>query len=441
MGKLLSNPKVLVALIAALVVFFVALLGGALGAAFGGGFLGSPIPHIQLAAETVVEIGGYSLNNTAIMFWAAGLLLLFLAWRATRRMKDVPGRLQSLFEAIVEFFDNTADSVAGGARAGRRYLPVVLSIFLIVLFSNWLGIFPGVGTIGRIETVKEFVEHRVEQRTRELDKSSNSKTKLIDDACLRRNVDDHDERALQEVLCQNAGEQFVVFDGSLITLGRTEATKVRLDQVADVGEFLAHRTTDTLVEAQLAEGKVRALSAKQKEKGDDFGDLLGKKAGILVPYLRGSSTDLNMTLAVAIFAMVTIQIWGIRALGGRTYASKFFVNPIKHGPIMAFVGFLEAFAEIARTISFTFRLFGNMFAGEVLLIAMGFLLPLIGMLPFLGLELFVGLIQAFVFAMLTLVFGVSASAHHGEELDEGTAHGTERAQPGAGQPHHAPQMR
>ncbi len=441
MGKLLSNPKVLVALIAALVVFFVALLGGALGAVFGGGFLGSPIPHIQLAAEPVAKIGGFTLNNTTIMFWAAGLLLLFLSWRATRRMKDVPGRLQSLFEAIVEFFDNTANSVAGGARAGRRYLPVMLSIFLIVLFSNWLGVLPGVGTIGRIETVKEFVKHRVEQRTRELDKSSNSKTKLIRAACLRANVDDHDERALQEVLCQNAGEHFVVFDGSLITLGRTEATKVRLDQVADVEGFLAQKVTAAEVNKQIEGGSVRHLSKKQEADCDRCGSLVGKQAGILVPYLRGSSTDLNTTLAVAIFAMVTVQIWGIRALGGRTYASKFFVNPIKHGPIMAFVGFLEAFAEIARTISFTFRLFGNMFAGEVLLIAMGFLLPLIGMVPFLGLELFVGLIQAFVFGMLTLVFGVSASAHHGEERDEGTAHGTERPQPGAGQPHLAPEMR
>lgn len=66
-------------------------------------------------------------------------------------------------------------------------------------------------------------------------------------------------------------------------------------------------------------------------------------------------------------------------------------------------------------ISFTFRLFGNIFAGEILLIAMGFLFPLIGIIPFLGLELFVGLVQAFIFAMLTLVFATSATVGHGEE--------------------------
>ena len=80
-----------------------------------------------------------------------------------------------------------------------------------------------------------------------------------------------------------------------------------------------------------------------------------------------------------------------------------------------FVGVLEMFGELARVVSFTFRLFGNMFAGEVLLIAMGFLLPLIGIIPFLGLELFIGLIQAFIFAMLTLVFGAMAVMPHGEE--------------------------
>lgn len=439
MGKLLSNPKVLVALVAVLIVFLVALAGGALGAVFGGGFLGSPIPHIQLAAEPVARIGGFTLNNTTIMFWAAGLLLVALSWRATRRMQDVPGRMQGLFEAIVEFFDNTADSVAGGARAGRRFLPVMLSIFLIVLVSNWLGILPGVGTVGQVETVHQFVEHRVEQRAKELDGDSKSPTRLIDAVCIRNGVDDHHERALQEVLCQNKAELFVVFDGSLITLGRTENTKVRLDQVAEVEKFLAGEISVAEVDHQIEEGKVLRLTPTQdKKRCGQCEDLVGKQAGILVPYLRGSSTDLNTTLAVAIFAMVTVQIWGIRAVGGRAYASKFLVNPLKAGPIMTIVGLLEAFSEVARTISFTFRLFGNMFAGEVMLIAMGFLLPLIGMLPFLGLELFVGLIQAFVFAMLTLVFGVSASAHHGGESHEEAGH-EEQAHAGAGQPQHAAQ--
>ncbi len=423
MGKFLSNPKVIVGLVAALAVFFIALAGGALGASFGGGFLGSPIPHIQLAAEPVANIGGYTLNNTTIMFWASGILLLSLVWLATRKMTEIPGRMQGLFEAIVEFFDSTADSVAGGPKAGRRYLPVMLGIFLIVLFSNWLGILPGIGTIGKVETVAEFVEHRVEHRAHELDKGK-AETKLIGSACLRPAVKDHHDRAFIEVLCENANEHFVVFDGRLIKPGRTEQTKVGLDQVVEVDELLAGRITVSEAEHQIEEGIVLHLSAGQKADCKQCGDLTGKRAGILVPYLRGSSTDLNTTLAVALFAMVAVQIWGIRALGGRAYAGKFFVNPFTKGPILTGVGFLEMFGEIARTISFTFRLFGNMFAGEILLIAMGFLLPVIGMLPFLGLELFVGLIQAFVFGMLALVFGVSASAHHGEEDHGGGSRGS-----------------
>ena len=85
------------------------------------------------------------------------------------------------------------------------------------------------------------------------------------------------------------------------------------------------------------------------------------------------------------------------------------------GPIGFFVGILEGIGEIARLISFTFRLFGNIFAGEVLLIAMAFLMPIIGIIPFLGLELFVGVIQAFIFAMLTLVFASLATISHGGE--------------------------
>ena len=72
------------------------------------------------------------------------------------------------------------------------------------------------------------------------------------------------------------------------------------------------------------------------------------------------------------------------------------------------------FGELAKTISFTFRLFGNMFAGEIVLISMGFLLPMIGMIPFMGLELFVGVIQALIFSMLTLVFGIMAATSHSE---------------------------
>ncbi|MCF1193475.1 F0F1 ATP synthase subunit A, partial [Mangrovimonas sp. AS39] len=93
------------------------------------------------------------------------------------------------------------------------------------------------------------------------------------------------------------------------------------------------------------------------------------------------------------------------------YGGKFFVNPFKD-PIGSFIGFLELFSELAKMISFSFRLFGNIFAGEVLLMIVSFLAPYGAPLPFLGLELFVGLVQGLVFAILTLVFIQIATVDH-----------------------------
>ena len=99
-----------------------------------------------------------------------------------------------------------------------------------------------------------------------------------------------------------------------------------------------------------------------------------------------------------------------------SYLKKFFAWDFYKkggfGVIDIFVGILEFVSELSRIVSFTFRLFGNIFAGEVLLIAMAFLIPLVGLIPFLGLEVFVGAIQAFIFSMLTLVFATAATSHH-----------------------------
>ena len=129
-----------------------------------------------------------------------------------------------------------------------------------------------------------------------------------------------------------------------------------------------------------------------------------------MPFLRSANTDVNMTLAIALVAMFMVHMWGFTTLGFFGHMGK-FIN-FRSGPIGLFVGVLEAISEVARVISFTFRLFGNIFAGEVLLVAMAFLLPLVGIIPFLGLELFVGMIQAFIFAMLTLVFATMATVSH-----------------------------
>jgi F-type H+-transporting ATPase subunit a len=115
---------------------------------------------------------------------------------------------------------------------------------------------------------------------------------------------------------------------------------------------------------------------------------------------RSPAADLNFTLAYAVISVIMTNIIGMMAVGVLPHISKFlnFKNPIAF-----FIGILELISELAKIISLSFRLFGNVFAGEVLLTIVAFLAPYFVPLPFLGLELFVGLIQAFVFATLTLV--------------------------------------
>ncbi|TSC58535.1 MAG: ATP synthase subunit a [Candidatus Peregrinibacteria bacterium Greene0416_19] len=134
---------------------------------------------------------------------------------------------------------------------------------------------------------------------------------------------------------------------------------------------------------------------------------------MMLPLLRSMNADVNMTLAIAVISVVMTQVFGIALLGVGPHLSKFFVAPWKD-PIMSFVGILELIAEFAKIISFTFRLFGNIFAGEVLLVVIAFLVPYLAPLPFLGLEIFVGFIQGLVFALLTVVFLKIATVAHGE---------------------------
>ena len=126
-----------------------------------------------------------------------------------------------------------------------------------------------------------------------------------------------------------------------------------------------------------------------------------------VPLLRGNTTDLNTTLALALIAFIVIQYYGMKELGVTRYLTKFFNFS---NPISFFTGLLEVVSEFSKVLSFSFRLFGNIFAGEVLLVIIAFLMPILASFPFLLLETFVGLVQAIVFSMLTAVFILNATA-------------------------------
>src|SRR3972149_2949743 len=130
-----------------------------------------------------------------------------------------------------------------------------------------------------------------------------------------------------------------------------------------------------------------------------------------IPLFRGPNADLNTTLALALISVGFTQYVSIKSHGFKGYIAR-FIN-IKN-PINFFVGILELSSEFSKVLSFSFRLFGNIFAGEVLLAVMVFLIPILVPVPFLFLEVFVGFIQALVFTMLTAIFIVVASEVHHE---------------------------
>jgi F-type H+-transporting ATPase subunit a len=239
--------------------------------------------NISIAAEPLFTLGGVSITNSLMIGALVSVLLMIILTSLVRKRQAVPGRVQAAVEVTFEALVDLIESVTHDKAQARKFFPLVATIFLFVLFSNWAGLLPGVGTVGL-------------------------------------NAEHHGEATI-------------------------------------------------------------------------------------IPFLRSTSADLNFTLALSLIVVFVVQFAGIAALGVRKYGAKFFISPF-HKPygIGTLVGILELISEIGKTISFTFRLFGNVFAGEVLLTVMLHLVPYALPVPFLMMEVFVGLIQALVFAMLTLVF-------------------------------------
>ncbi len=159
----------------------------------------------------------------------------------------------------------------------------------------------------------------------------------------------------------------------------------------------------------------------------------GNEGLSFVPFLRSGTADINTTIGLALMAVLGSNIFGIFSIGVWKTLNKYvnlkalghMVTKVRHdptillvAPIMFFVGILELIGEAAKVASLSFRLFGNVFAGEVLLGSMAALLAYILPVPFLFLEVFVGLIQALIFSMLTLVYFTIASEDHDEEHHE-----------------------
>ena len=321
-------------------------------------FLRGPTPAISIKAETIQTVGPVDITNTMLTSWIVVIIMITTVYLGTRRRDLVPRGFQNMFEAALEAFYNFVVSVAG-EKNGRRFFPVVATIFFFILVSNWLSLFPMFNVIGLLKE------------------------------------EDHG-----------------------YVMEQADVGPLPVSWVALSGP--GNLSGDTIDEDDPdAEEQLRA--AKED----------GKLVGELIPLFRGPNTDLNTTLALAIVSAIAVESWALASLG-IGYGKKFFdfgnlfkglrrldFGLLFRGVIDAFVGFLELVSEMVRLISFTFRLFGNMFAGEVVILMFTFLTPLVFTIVFYGLELFVGIIQAFIFAVLTLVFGMMAVAHGEAHADEG----------------------
>lgn len=237
-----------------------------------------------MKAEQIFSILGFPVTNSLFLTLFVCLILITFSIILKKKVALVPGKLQGAVEMGVEALLNLMESTLGSMKKAEMYFPLVATIFIFILVSNLLGLFPGVGSV-------------------------------------------HIEYANHEV-----------------------------------------------------------------------------------PLFRAPAADLNFTLAFAVISVIMTNILGMAAIGVFKHIGKFinFSNPINF-----FIGILELVSEVAKIISLSFRLFGNVFAGEVLLTIIFFLAPYFIPLPFMFLELFVGMIQAFIFAMITLVsISIHTAADH-----------------------------
>lgn len=354
-------------------------------------YLKAPIAAISLPAEPIIL--GFPITNTMIAAWLSILVLFLLARAATRggQMALVPRGIQNLFEFILESLFNFVTSVAGEEN-GRKFFPLIATIFLFIMTSAWLALLPGFGTIGTVQG----------------------------------------PHGGHGVVFEHSGPiAFIPLNAKSVSTGEP-AGHGTADTHAPATDTHGATTTDTHGAAPAGHAEAGEHSAAG-EHAAVIHNPDGTLTGTLIPFLRSANTDLNTTLAIALVAMFFIEKWGLQALG-MGYVGK-FLN-FKEGPIGVFVGLLEIVSEFSRIVSFTFRLFGNMFAGEVLLAVITFLVPVGAILPFLGLEIFVGFVQALVFAGLTLVFASMAVAGHGEHEEEHGGHGEHEAAPAHAAAHH-----
>lgn len=293
--------------------------------------------HVSISAEPVFQAGPLVVSNSIITSVIVSSLIILGAAYLRTQIKDAKSPAtagQNFAEWLVESLYNLVNSVTNNHAKSLFFMPLISTFFIFILFNNWFGLLPGVGTIGFIEG--ESKDHV-------------SFSPLIESA------------------------------KAVTTESHPTETTTKVDVQTD------------------NQGEESKQDEAESHQGPKF-----------VPYLRAGTADLNTTLALALISIISTQLIGIKYL--KLHYFKKFIN--FSSPIAFFVGVLETISEFAKIISFAFRLFGNIFAGEVLLAVISALTFVVIPMPFYGMEIFVGFIQALVFAMLSLVFFNMATESH-----------------------------
>jgi F0F1-type ATP synthase membrane subunit a len=360
------------------ILFLVGLVGGAIGQAMGVDIGVLKVPELQIheffKGDVLFSAGPLNISNTLLASWITIIVVVVFCFAATRKMRVIPRRLQGLIEVLMEMLLNFIESVAG-RKHGRAFLPVVATIFIFVIFNAYLALLPFYGS-GIVAILSEEVTAHA--------------------------------------------------DATIVSM-------VENDSKVEKGQVIMTLDDGTEIQAEMSghiefhEGVEVGSSLSGVE---EVAEIVSKP-----PLLRSASTDINMTLALAVMAVLFVEFSGVRFKGFRHWISE-YVNfgelvrgfkllakgkfadslmSIITGVINAVMGLLEAISHGTRMISFAFRLFGNMTAGEILLMSATFLIPWVMAIPFYGLELLIGFIQALIFGGLTLVFASIAVAHGSEE--------------------------
>ncbi|MCY3796313.1 MAG: F0F1 ATP synthase subunit A [Chloroflexi bacterium] len=439
------------------------------------------IPFIQLPGEKFPEgfdipLTGIRWTNTmvgSVIVWV--VLLLFVVYVARRRPKDgnevPPGGFYYLFEVLFEGLMGFVGGIAGG-RHFRVIFNMFMTIFLVVLMANWMELVPGVDTIGFIHPhVKEKYDAQKDEYKLVTTDGYEIYQGFLGISYVNGQCDwispaaeaAADEAAIVAASAAAAAAERTLTQDAAYARYQAEHKGHGDDATGEGGgghgddahgEEPLESNTVSLASAEVLAARVAEKQArldrgchtgvatapwqdgyepydKSKAKGislhpDPSSEEAKLVPWVVLPFVRVPSTDLNMTLTIALISFVMIQYIGFKALG-IGYLTKFFnfgtlfKSPL--GGIDVAVGLLELIGDFAKILSFSFRLLGNIFAGSILLFVMSFLIPILPW-PFFILEFFVGVIQALVFALLTAIFMnlATISHHHDDDHDHDEAH-------------------